>query len=442
MTRGIPIALYGDAVPSCKDQSFLSMSWESLTVGDDTRPRDRIQYIGGYYVHTDVTNAGAATTSQCWWPPVVSSLLNAEAGVFPDDDLGRGGQEVAGGYYLVVMAVKGDYEFKMNYMGLPGHWSSAYPCCDCLATLAEGPMNFRNTKHDAPWKERTFAKLGHAEWVAHCGRLGKVPALPFQPRGRGGLGLTHHFNFQDMLHCWDLGITQHILGNTLWHLVFTDVMGPGSAKHKFDEVATMINDEYRKRDTSSQFTNLDMAMFCDCEHPQATFPYLKGKAGNTRHLAPILRDIWCKVASKEVAYEQHICRVLTNLCVVYASVGERDASGDRYFTYPVAVSDAIISAIDKLCLHYAFLCKTCADMSPARLLWNMPPKFHHGLHSGQQSRWATFRSTWTYNNEDFMAHVQVLGEAHRHSLKAAHRSAKMAECYLLGRSLRMHITAL
>ena len=124
-------------------------------------------------------------------------------------------------------------------------------------------MNFRNMKPDAPWRAQTFSKLGIAKWNEHCSYQGKVLAMPFQPRDRGGLGLTHHFSFHGVLHCMDLGITQHLLGNVVFHLVFTDVLGAGSPQSKFDKVAGWIAEEYQKRKTPSQFSTLEISMFCD-----------------------------------------------------------------------------------------------------------------------------------------------------------------------------------
>ena len=244
------------------------------------------------------------------------------------------------------------------------------------------PDVFRNTKPADAWRDQTLAKLGVAKWYEHCEFQKKKPTLPFQPRDKGGLGLTHHFSLHDVLHCFDLGITQHILGNLIFHLVFTDVMGVGTPQKKLDIVACLINDEYTKRKTVSQFSTLDIAMFCDPEQPRGHFPYLKGKAGNTRHLAPIVRDIWLSKARKEVPYEQHIGRVLTNVCTIYEKISAKDAAGKRYFVYPPDVHDDIVKAIDNMPLHYSFLCKTCSDVSPPRMLWNMPPTFHHGWHLG------------------------------------------------------------
>ena len=438
-THGIPIALYGDAVPCCKDQSYLAISWEPLTTAEDLHSLEKIHYIGGYYSHTEVTTVEASprTTSQAWWPPVVASLLAAEAGVAPPDDLMHAGDELAGGYFLVVMAVKGDYEFRCNYLGLPGHWSAANPCADCLCTSASGPLFFRNVRPGASWKAQTFATLGVDRWRQHLRDLGKEPAMIFLPRNLGGLGLNHNFCFHDILHCFDLGVSQGVLGNVLWHLTFTDIMGGMSPQAKFEKVAELIDEEYTSRKTPSQFTSMDISMFCDPGNPRSAFPLLRGKAANTRHLVPILKDIWARFARADIDYEQHVLVVLINLSRVYELVSAKDTEGRRYYVYPAAIHSDLVSAIDRMLLHLAYLCTTCADLSPPRLLWNFTPKVHHAWHVGAQAKWTSLRLMWTYNNEDFMGHVQCLGEAQRHGLKAAERSAKMAEAYLLSRSLRI-----
>ena len=107
-TKGIPIVLYGDGVPCVKGQSFVAKAWESITAIEGVASTDNIHYIGGYYSHTEVlrgADAGASTKDRIW-QPIMMSLLAAEVGLFPDADLERAGEPIAGGCYLVVVGVK------------------------------------------------------------------------------------------------------------------------------------------------------------------------------------------------------------------------------------------------------------------------------------------------------------------------------------------------
>ena len=43
-------------------------------------------------------------------------------------------------------------------------------------------------------------------------------------RADGGLGLSVCCAFDDSMHSVDLGVNPHLLGNVLWHLVYTDIL--------------------------------------------------------------------------------------------------------------------------------------------------------------------------------------------------------------------------
>ena len=120
----------------------------------------------------------------------------------------------------------------------------------------------------------------------------------------------------------------------------------------------------------------------------------------------------------------------------------KDAYGDYYSVYPERVVRAIREAIETALMHDSFLCKTCAEMCPPRMLWNMTQKLHDMWHIGEQAEFSSLRVMWTYNNEDFMGKVQSLGEANRHGLIAARRSVGIAQNYVMGRSLEMHFRML
>ena len=49
-----------------------------------------------------------------------------------------------------------------------------------------------------------------------------------------------------------------------------------------------ICDVYRAHMTPTQFTRIELEHFTDPTSPNATFPELSGKAGEKRHLLPVL----------------------------------------------------------------------------------------------------------------------------------------------------------
>ena len=211
---------------------------------------------------------------------------------------------------------------------------------------------------------------------------------------------------------------------------------------KMERVADKIYSHYRRMQTPSQFTRIDFGDFCDPSGPGNDFPNLGGKAGQIRHLVPILHIIWNEAARPNVSYDMHIGRMLEALKDFYEGILSKDVDGDYYFVYPQAITDKIRNCIDLVLLHYAYLCRTAADMVPPRMLWNMVSKFHHTWHAGEQAEWTSLRAMWCYNNEDFMGLVQGLGEANRHGLIAAKRSIGIGQNYVIGRSLEMYFKGL
>ena len=234
-----------------------------------------------------------------------------------------------------------------------------------------------------------------------------------------------------------------MLGNFFWHFIFSDIIGDDlSPQEKFDKIYGEICEEYKSRQTPSQFTALDIGHFCDAESPAGAFPFLRGKAGQCRHLVPIMREVFLKYARRGVDYKEHMIRIIHNLNVFYECILSKDARGFYHFVYPAEIVTRIRDSIDKILLHYSFLTRVSAATRPPRFLWNFTPKFHHLYHIGEMSQWTSMRLAWTYNNEDFMSDVQHLGESHRHALVASRRSVGMAQSYLLGRALAMHFRSL
>ena len=107
-----------------------------------------------------------------------------------------------------------------------------------------------------------------------------------------------------------------MLGNVLWHLVYTDILGGGlGPQERLDMVWTFVNAEYSNRRTGTQFSNILLSMFTDEANPAASPPFLKGKAAENRHLVPILKDLW--ISKQRNPLEAHIGQTLHYLTEYY-----------------------------------------------------------------------------------------------------------------------------
>eukprot|EP00969_Alexandrium_andersonii_P086910 3833287-Alexandrium_andersonii.AAC.1 len=79
-------------------------------------------------------------------------------------------------------------------------------------------MKWSNFGPAAEWKTKVFTRFD--TWEAHCQLKGKQVHRLFLPRARGGLGLPITAHVKDVLHCCCLGVSGHVLGNTMFLLCY------------------------------------------------------------------------------------------------------------------------------------------------------------------------------------------------------------------------------
>ena len=148
----------------------------------------------------------------------------------------------------------------------------------------------------APWSDwsdgarwRQLIWRSHSEWFRRHGAEYGVHPLFIIP----GCSIFHVV--PDSMHIVDLGVAHHVLRNVLFHLCYEENYLPGSTPAaKLDSLWGRIVGHYRGRQTGSQLTNLTLSMFSDLKGPRAHFPLLttRVKAAETRHLLPIVKDIF------------------------------------------------------------------------------------------------------------------------------------------------------
>jgi hypothetical protein len=277
--------------------------------------------------------------------------------------------------------------------------------------------------------------VNNDDFEHHCHDKGKVLHPLFQAPADGGMGLSVFGRCKDGLHVADIGVTQHVNGNVLWHLIYTDMVG-GGPDQNMTTVLGMINEEYRTNDVKYQFGEITQSLFCDPSKPAASFPETGGKAAENRHLVPVLLTIWRRYRRAGRDYEETIERVLECLADFYQILDFRDDAGEHPMFLPVAQVRALRVCIDKLLVFYTSLTRIAGRAK--KLLWNLTPKFHYMWHLGLESEFLTPRLVWNYANEDWVGRMSTIGCSTRHGLVAAKRSGKIAEKWCMGLALRMH----
>ena len=65
------------------------------------------------------------------------------------------------------------------------------------------------------------------------------------------------------------------------------------------------------------------------------------------------------------------------------------------------------------------------------------PKFHHLYHLGQEALYTNPRLGWTYSKEDWMSHIQRVGQAYRHGVAMSARAGPMMRAWAVGQAVSL-----
>ena len=116
---------------------------------------------------------------------------------------------LAGGFWGVACQVRGDWQFMSEAFGFP-HWNRAdHMCWMCRASGSKNDRYFGDCRVTAGWRRTLFS---HESFLEHLHSLGK--AIPILMDRTIGLRLD---NFMvDTLHCIDLGVAAHVVGNVFF----------------------------------------------------------------------------------------------------------------------------------------------------------------------------------------------------------------------------------
>ena len=201
----------------------------------------------------------------------------------------------------------------------------------------------------------------------------------------------------DLMHSGDLGVAAYLAGSILEELC-EEVPGPTSDIGKVHEVWLAIRSGYEAAGTTNRLSRLERSMFSRKDD----FPCFKGKAGETRSLLFILRDI-CRQWADGSDWHEHRQRCLDCLCGMYSVF----MSATMFLTREES-RDAL-SLYDTFLVHYNWLLKRSLTKGQRR--YGVYFKFHHLWHIAHQSRWLNPSHTWCYEFEDFMAQVVAAGRA-------------------------------
>jgi hypothetical protein len=186
-------------------------------------------------------------------------------------------------------------------------------------------------------------------------------------------------------------------------------------------------------------------MFCAPKALHTTYPVLKAKAAESRHLVPALCHVVAGLA-KNNDHDGHMVAVLKSLLEFYMILEE---PGPYLSVEQVGMLKA---TTDRVLWHYTWLAQWALGRGLKRPVakpwvmmmllacphrWNIVPKFHYMWHIADMAKFMNPRWAWTYMDEDFVGKMAVVGEACSNGTHAVAISRTMLQKYRAGMYLRM-----
>ena len=193
--RAIPISLHGDAAPAvgvgkAHSKSYDCYSWMSILAHG---PTSRVKlYLCGIFedCKAKASDSSVADTMEEIWRHILWPLLAAYEGVFPmtnannqpwDEqslEASASGQELAGGFFLVVWSLKGDLDYFAKGLQLR-HYGANEFCEFCPATcvLDVPGLVWTNFGRRCLWTQRLYTKAQRGE--LHPQRRWSFNVFPF-----------------------------------------------------------------------------------------------------------------------------------------------------------------------------------------------------------------------------------------------------------------------
>ena len=206
--RTLPLGLHGDGGAFSKQESLFVFTFNSL-LGHGVTSAKR-------FLLTVIRKCDFSPETLQTIMDILSWSFNvALTGLLPEVDWAGDACEergyLAGRWRGSLVQVRGDWEFYTSVFRFPA-WNAVDEMCWMCRATGVGPLRFTACGADAPWRG---TRRSHEEYVEQLAAQGKeLPTLL-----KKVVGLRLESVMIDVLHCVDLGIGAHIVGNVFWACV-------------------------------------------------------------------------------------------------------------------------------------------------------------------------------------------------------------------------------
>ena len=179
----------------------------------------------------------------------------------------------------------------------------------------------------------------------------------------------------------------------------------------------------------SRFFSLQLSMFTDPTSPLSSFPKLKGKGAEVRHLVPALQYAWDKLVMTHNADNQMYQYISLGLAssskidiVLDQNSSAYKLEGAALQAYQSSIF-AFLTVQNALAVHYN---------AHGYKLFNITPKSHYLAHSAVQAAYLNPRFAWCFGGEDFMQTMKRIGGMCACGTSIYKRSDSVLERYSAG----------
>ena len=289
--------------------------------------------------------------------------------------IAKGGKSF--GFKAMLQQCRGDWMWYKELFSFPS-WAATCICWLCNASQS----TFKDFKSTALWRKH---RLSAVAFFAQQRSKGISPSPLFN-----AVGFTLSMVLIDVLHCMDLGCSQDILGNIFWAAMPIVCTGR-SHKAQIHDLWMRISKYYKEFKPTTVLQGLTVEMV----RRQGKSPKLKAKGAETRHLVPFgvllaaeMNDMLGTTRSAA------ILKVASHLFDLYLLFSQR----------PVQ-HKIIADTCRRLCLVYASLGDR--DKETTQSPWRLKPKFHMmcELCEYQVEMFGSPEEFWAYADESFVGFV-------------------------------------
>ena len=285
-SRLIALGLHGDSGKFSNNDKLYVFTWNSI-FGSGTTKSTR-------FLMTVVKNSIIIPENLHAIAQILAWSFNVLlTGMDPlNDEHGRGiGVSnpgwLADGWKAVLCQVRGDWEFFNSIFGAP-HWKCLDRMCWRCGAVGDpnSPLRYSRSDRRSPWRR---TRLTHEQFLVQCALVS--PWFTFVH------GLRIECLMIDVLHCIDLGVFAHLVGNIFGEVVSLNIWGTTQAINCAG-LEKAMKKHYSARRIKNQFRG---KLTAERIKTSNGWPKLKGQGATVRSLGT-----FCEYLSETYLIRRHV----------------------------------------------------------------------------------------------------------------------------------------